>query len=99
MSNPRQALEAVQALADSYRRLADELDASVRALTELVETGEFNEQRRAAVELAAPLLSPQALQQLRAVPSGAAVAAKHKAPQKPWLRRGYKPGADGFGLD
>ncbi len=99
MTNPRAALEAVQALADSYRRMADELDTSVRALTELVETSEFTEQRRAAVEQAAPHLSPEALQQLGVVPSGAAVVAPRKRKvDKPWLNRRAKPASD-FGLD
>ena len=97
MSDPRLALEAVEYLIARYQAHVEALQPAATALRELVETGEFTEQRKQALEAARPHLSAEALASVGLAPSGAAlpVPTRQRADKK-WFRRNG-PREDDYG--
>lgn len=88
----RRALETVQGLAEKHRAAAEQLDQAATALTELVESAEFSENRREAIEAARPFLSEEALK--RMLPGAVAPAPRRKARGgSPWFKRSEEGGS------
>lgn len=80
----RKALEALEELQAHYRQKADDLTTAISALRELDDTAEFSATRRAAIDAAKGLLTPEALAVLD-LGRGAVVTKKRE--QSPLLQR------------